>query len=396
VVEANGDVVSWSYDPTYQLTHERRSGANSYNVTHTYDAVGNRTLKEDSGARTTYTYNAGNQLLTEQSPTAVTSYTYDANGNTTVKNEAGTRTSYTYDGENRLTQVDTGASSVTYTYDGDGQRRTAPNRQFVWDGQKVLLEKDNTGSTVVQYTLSNRRYGNLISQRRSGASSFYHFDGLGSTDRLTDVNQAVTDSYTYLAFGEEKASGGNTPNGYRYVGRSGYYRESIDNLLFLRARYYWPQLGRFVTVDPIRGGNQYRYTANNPVNGVDPSGNIVWWIRCLLPCGLCVGRPLAALAGCLAGSCHRTRTCGPCVNDVLKDYAGAELADCISCFTCLVGLIGGGDQRPTPNGHHPERPPSDPRPPGPVWPDDPILNCARGCLLAACRRSRHCDHGSLM
>src|SRR3970282_1595558 len=44
VVEANGDVVSWSYDPTYQLTNERRSGTNAYNATYTYDATGNRTL----------------------------------------------------------------------------------------------------------------------------------------------------------------------------------------------------------------------------------------------------------------------------------------------------------------------------------------------------------------
>ena len=39
VVEANGDVVTWSYDPTYQLTNEQRSGANSYNITYTLRSV---------------------------------------------------------------------------------------------------------------------------------------------------------------------------------------------------------------------------------------------------------------------------------------------------------------------------------------------------------------------
>ena len=39
VVEANGDVVTWSYDPTYQLTNERRSGANAYSITYAYDPV---------------------------------------------------------------------------------------------------------------------------------------------------------------------------------------------------------------------------------------------------------------------------------------------------------------------------------------------------------------------
>jgi RHS repeat-associated protein len=275
VVEANGDVVSWSYDNTYQLTNERRSGANAYNVTYTYDAVGNRTVKEDSGARTTYTYNAGNELVTEQSPTAPTSYTYDANGNTTVKNEAGTRTTYTYDPENRLTQVDTAASSVTYTYDGEGLRRTGPGVKYVWDDQNILLETDNAGSTVVQYTLSEELFGNLVSQRRSGTSSFYHFDGLGSADRLTDANQAVTDSYTYLAFGEEKASSGSTTNPFRYVGQVGYYRDGQTPLLYLRARYYEPGVGRFVTIDPLFGGsNGYVYVKANPVTQVDPSGQL--------------------------------------------------------------------------------------------------------------------------
>ena len=35
IVEADGDVVTWSYDPTYQLTNEQRSGTNSYNITYT-------------------------------------------------------------------------------------------------------------------------------------------------------------------------------------------------------------------------------------------------------------------------------------------------------------------------------------------------------------------------
>ena len=69
VIEANGDVVSWSYDPTYQLSNEQRSGANSYNVSYTYDPVGNRTLMLNSGAPTTSTYNADNELATSLTST---------------------------------------------------------------------------------------------------------------------------------------------------------------------------------------------------------------------------------------------------------------------------------------------------------------------------------------
>ena len=66
MVEVDGSVVTWSYDPTYQLTNEQRSGANSYNITYVYDPVGNRTLLVNSGAPTTYTYNAANQMATSQ------------------------------------------------------------------------------------------------------------------------------------------------------------------------------------------------------------------------------------------------------------------------------------------------------------------------------------------
>src|SRR5262249_17051315 len=55
VAEANGDRVTWTYDDTYQLRRELRSGTMVYDVTHTYDAVGNQTIKTESGARTTVT-----------------------------------------------------------------------------------------------------------------------------------------------------------------------------------------------------------------------------------------------------------------------------------------------------------------------------------------------------
>ncbi len=66
VVEVDGSIVTWSYDPAYQLTNERRSGATSYNVTYVYDGVGNRTLMVNNGSPTTYAYNVANELATSQ------------------------------------------------------------------------------------------------------------------------------------------------------------------------------------------------------------------------------------------------------------------------------------------------------------------------------------------
>ena len=85
------------------------------------------------------------------------------------------------------------------TYRSDGLRvekeDSTGTLKFVWDGQNMLLETNANGVTQADYTLQPAGYGNLISQRRLGSSSFFHFDALGSTDRLTTALQAITDSY---------------------------------------------------------------------------------------------------------------------------------------------------------------------------------------------------------
>ena len=80
----------------------------------------------------------------------------------------------------------------------------------------------------------------------------------------------------YYAFGESLTSSGSTVNNFRYVGNLGYYNEAALALQYLRARYYQPGTGRFVSVH--RSGeehNWYAYVANNPTNSVDPSGEPV-------------------------------------------------------------------------------------------------------------------------
>lgn len=63
VTEANGDIITWSYDGAYQLIREQRSGANAYDISYSYDGAGNRLTKEEGGVIATYSYDAANQLL---------------------------------------------------------------------------------------------------------------------------------------------------------------------------------------------------------------------------------------------------------------------------------------------------------------------------------------------
>ena len=68
-------------------------------------------------------------------------------------------------------------------------------------------------------------YGDLISRRRSNATSFYHYDMLGSTRELTDANEDITDTCLYDAWGNSVATTGSTVNGWRYVEQLGYLQD---------------------------------------------------------------------------------------------------------------------------------------------------------------------------
>jgi RHS repeat-associated protein len=110
-------------------------------------------------------------------------------------------------------------------------------------------------------------------------SSFYGLDGHGSVRFLTDTTGAITDTYTFDAFGNLIASTGSTPNNYLYAG------EQLDPSLgfyYLRARYMNPSSGRFWTLDTYEGSrydsaslHKYLYASANPNNNTDPSGKSV-------------------------------------------------------------------------------------------------------------------------
>lgn len=114
----------WSYDDTYQLTAEHRSGANSYAHTFAYDPAGNRTLKNEDSSRTTYSYDAANQLETGVAAAGTTTYSFDADGNQQLVIEPnGDRTTIAWDYENQPTLYRLpDANRVTMSYNADNRR----------------------------------------------------------------------------------------------------------------------------------------------------------------------------------------------------------------------------------------------------------------------------------
>lgn len=281
-VEQDGTLVTWSYDATYQLTRERRNGANSYDTTYACDPAGNRRFKLDNAIRTTYSYDVANQLQKYVDNTGTTTFGFDATGNQRFQQSpsSGTTTN-TWDYENRLTKVALPSGVLnTFAYNGDGQRvqrkDSSGTSKQIWDDQKIVEETDQTNAVQVVYTQSTGEYGDVVSQRRSGVGRYFLFDPLFSTIRLTDGSQNATDSYLFKAFGESLLGAGPTTNPFRFVGGQGYYSDADLSWNSLREREYAASVARFLSVDPLRfDGNAvswYLYASNNPLSLQDPSG----------------------------------------------------------------------------------------------------------------------------
>jgi len=129
----------------------------------------------------------------------------------------------------------------------------------------------------VERSQGDRLNTHLQSASIGGSNRFYLYDRLGSTRQLLNDAQTTTDTYSYEAFGNLMASTGSTANPYRYVGSLGYYQTGTS-LTHLGARYYMPEIGRFVQRDPVRGASMsalYVYAEQNSSSLVDPAGRAV-------------------------------------------------------------------------------------------------------------------------
>jgi RHS repeat-associated protein len=278
VNEMGGQSIQWTYDDLYRLKSEtRKNGATIVaQSSFTYDLTGNRLSQTVDGVTTNYTYNSLDQMLTAGS----VQYEYDGRGNLKKEIDGSQIAQYNYDAANRLASVITpDGMTITNSFDADGRRvKQTVNAQvttYLWDETSlygdVVLE--TTGGVNTSYTLAGTQ---LISQTRNGSISFYLQDGQGSTRALTNSAGAVTDTYSYTAYGEIYNQTGTTANNYLYTGQQ---FDQSTGLYSLRARFYNPSWGRFLSQDtwavnysnPIEL-NRYGYTANNPINGMDPSG----------------------------------------------------------------------------------------------------------------------------
>jgi len=217
-------------------------------------------------------------------PTGATAFGYNSNGDRTSKVPAsGSATCDTYDQANRLTEIQTGTGPTcttsttvgTYAYDGDGTRESktvgTTTTQFLWDGSGGNLLDEKSGTANPLYYIYGP--GSLPVEQidTSGTAHFYSHDQIGSTRAVSSATGTLQNTYSYDPYGNVVSSTGSVTNHLKFGSQ---YQDTESSLYYLRARYYDPTTGQFLTTDPLvsltRG--PYAYAGGNPTNGIDPTG----------------------------------------------------------------------------------------------------------------------------
>src|SRR5215831_7297138 len=121
---------------------------------------------------------------------------------------------------------------------------------YLYDGGiNVLEEVDAGGSELARYSQQSLNIDEPLAELRSGTTSFYQQDALGSVSSLSGLTGTLANMYTYDTFGNLIASAGSLGNPFQFTGRD---FEPETGLRYYRARYYDPTTGRFLSEDAPR------------------------------------------------------------------------------------------------------------------------------------------------
>ncbi|WP_044424108.1 RHS repeat-associated core domain-containing protein, partial [Pseudomonas savastanoi] len=216
-------------------------------------------------------------------------YKYDAWGNLIEKVVGIVRwQTFTYDCENRLVKTETMAgtqveSTSSYQYDSLGRRvakqseikgRT-DHKRFLWQGLRMLREESPGQSSLYLYEPGSYAPLARVDEKEGEVENkvyYFHTDQIGTPLEMTDAEGQIVWQAKYRAWGAvEKLVVNEVEQNLRFQGQ---YFDVETGLHYNTFRYYDPEIGRFITQDPIGllgGENLYEY-APNTINWIDPWG----------------------------------------------------------------------------------------------------------------------------
>lgn len=301
VTDWDGNVTSYEYDGNGRLTKTTRPDGSV--ETRTYDAAGRMTSKVDVNGDTIIShmnysydesgnitnidttnamgvtglssaemvYNENNQLVKYNGKTVK----YDADGNMIYGPLNGEMADFKYDCRNRLVS----AGGTTYAYDAENIRISKTvdkiKTEYVIDitGSLTRVLTASTDSKTTYYV-----YGiGLISQEDDSEILYYHFNNIGSTEAVTSLDGKIKEKFEYGPYGE-LTSENKCGIIFLYNGEYGVSTDE-NGLYYMRARYYNPEIKRFINQDVLTGSiidspslNRYAYVEGNPISLADPFG----------------------------------------------------------------------------------------------------------------------------
>jgi RHS repeat-associated protein len=321
LARTDGSYYAFAYDNVGQLMIADSTVA-AEDRGYFYDAAWNLNRRTNNGTTGTFTVDSKNQVTAAPSFSSITYYT---NGNMKTK---GTTYSMAYDNENRLgrwsyTQSGSGQTTgdleTDFVYDGIGRLRKrleyhylasgggdgcSPQQitpdgptgswildsetWYIYDGKRVIQERDGNNAPLVSYTRGTDVSGSLEGAGGIGGllarsvnisntwtnHAYYHADGNGNVTYMIDNSQSMVASYRYDPFGNTISKSGTIcdDNIYRFSSKEIHVNSGMYYFLY---RFYDPNLQRWINRDPIgeiADLNLYRFTGNSPLAYVDALG----------------------------------------------------------------------------------------------------------------------------
>lgn len=239
----------YNYDKLNRLVEVLRFDAE--NIKYSYDLYGNRITIEES------------------SP-----FPYDMNANT-----------YEFDLFNRIISIKNGLYDVNFDYGPDGMRneklirdinsKFSTFRYHYNQNDEVIVESDRSNKAIANYVRGDRL---LVKKDIITSKDYYYlYNGHGDVIQIVDTDGNIVNSYEYDEWGNITYQVEGITNSFKY---SGEVYDEETGLYYLRARYYDPSIGRFISEDTYEGQidnpltlNLYTYVLNNPLIRIDPTGH---------------------------------------------------------------------------------------------------------------------------
>lgn len=203
-------------------------------------------------------------------------YTYDAMGNPTTRQIGSTAQTLDWTSEAQLEKVTDGGSTTSFVYDADGSRlirKDLTGATLYLPGTELRATKDANSAVGTRYYTHN---GQTVAMRDATGLRYLTGDHQGTSEIAVNAGDQKSLIRRFTPFGQERGATEEDT----WPGDKGFVGGTKDptGLTHLGAREYDPDIGRFISADPVinfenpQQMNGYAYAQNNPATDSDPNG----------------------------------------------------------------------------------------------------------------------------